>query len=134
MTTTTEHTVKPADFFVYQWGYDQTNADFFKVIGVTAKSVRIQPWSRKVTARGVIPGDGPATKPVVDWSQVTATDWEERLVQIREVQTEVDAPIVTKRVQTGYQGRPMLSMEHGIAYVWDGAPQYDTTAMGGAGH
>ena len=36
-----EYGVKVGDVFQMSWGYDQTNNDFFQVVGVTAKKVRI---------------------------------------------------------------------------------------------
>jgi hypothetical protein len=51
MTTTETPTTSPAladlvkvgDFFSCSWGYDQTNVDFYEVVGLTAKSVKLIP-------------------------------------------------------------------------------------------
>jgi hypothetical protein len=129
------HTVKPGQFFYSSWGYEQTNVDFYKVIAVTAKSVKIQQWSVKATDdRRVIPGDKPYTRTVTDWSQVTATDWDERVRQCREAQTEVPVGVQLKRVQT-WSDRPALVLtSYSNAYLWDGASKYDTRIAGEAGH
>ena len=41
------------DILVSSWGYDQTNIDFWRVVGLTAsgKSVRIVPAGQRVVAR-----------------------------------------------------------------------------------
>ena len=60
-------TVGPAvgDVLVSSWGYDQTNVDFWRVVGLTAsgKSARIMPVAQRVVdySRGserVVPGGG----------------------------------------------------------------------------
>jgi len=60
-------TVGPAvgDVLVSSWGYDQTNVDFWRVVGLTAsgKSARIMPVAQRVVdySRGserVVPGTG----------------------------------------------------------------------------
>lgn len=43
-----EHGYKLGDILVMSWGYEQTNLDFFKVVAVTEKSVRIVEVSMKV--------------------------------------------------------------------------------------
>lgn len=39
----TGHGVPVGAVFVHSWGYDQTNIDFYEVVGVTAKAVKIRP-------------------------------------------------------------------------------------------
>lgn len=52
-TITPEITVEIGDIFEGSWGYDQTNVDFYEVVGFTpsGKSVRLRPI-RKVTVPG----------------------------------------------------------------------------------
>ena len=52
------------DILVSSWGYDQTNVDFWRVVGLTAsgKSVRIVPAGQRVVSyskgsESVVPGD-----------------------------------------------------------------------------
>lgn len=49
------HLVMPApavgDILVSSWGYDQTNIDFYQVVGVTAKSVKIRAIGKTCTER-----------------------------------------------------------------------------------
>lgn len=124
---TTTPAVKLGDIFVCSWGYDQTNVDFYKVVGVTAKSVKIQKWTQTADENGrVVAGDKPST--VTDWSGVdqAADYWTQQ-----EQKVERDAPIQLKRVQN-YGDRPFLSMtSYSNAYLWDGAPEYQTPAGGG---
>ena len=40
-TATIAHPFKVGDIFVNSWGYDQTNIDFYEVVAVTAKSIRL---------------------------------------------------------------------------------------------
>lgn len=49
-TATTTRPVEVGDIFAASWGYDQTNVDFYEVVGVTAsgKSVRIVPIASEV--------------------------------------------------------------------------------------
>ena len=68
-TETVEQTRKDGpqvgDVLVSSWGYDQTNVDFWRVVGLTAsgKSARIMPVAQRVVdySRGserVVPGTG----------------------------------------------------------------------------
>ena len=43
-----EHGYKVGDILYISWGYEQTNLDFFKVVAVTEKSIRIVEISMKV--------------------------------------------------------------------------------------
>ena len=40
--------VQVGDFFVCSWGYDQTNVDYYKVISLTPKCVKVQEWSKQI--------------------------------------------------------------------------------------
>lgn len=97
------------DFFVYTWGYDQTNVEFFKVVGLTpsGKSVRLQAWSKAVveeslSATHVVPGE-------------RATG--------QHVQTKRLSPDL---------GTWYVSFDHGSGSLWDGRPRYETAI--GWGH
>jgi hypothetical protein len=52
--TATESKVSPkiGDILSSSWGYDQTNVDFYQVIGVTKSSVRIRKITQKVAHYG----------------------------------------------------------------------------------
>jgi len=40
--------IRKGDIFVAVWGYDQTNADFFQVVGKTKKSVKVKHIKKKI--------------------------------------------------------------------------------------
>ena len=44
--------MKKGDILVSSWGYEQTNIDFYKVVGVTPKSVKIVKLGQKVIKSG----------------------------------------------------------------------------------
>ena len=55
-------TVKASDFWsvgdvgVYSWGYDQTNIDYFEVVEVLPKSIRIRPIAEASKEEGYLQG------------------------------------------------------------------------------
>jgi len=87
--------VKIGDIFVYSWGYDQTNIYFYKVVGVTAKSVKIRRLKNITTETGFMCGT---------------------CIPSNEFKSE---EIHTKRVSL-YEGKPYLSMSYGGGSLWDG--------------
>lgn len=130
-TTSTETVeVKVGDFFVCSWGYDQTNIDFYKVVGLTpsGKSVKVQKWSSAAAGpqggpqEKVVPGSTPAT--YNDWSEVPeGTDYWERQ---QYVQTK-PVPVETKRLHKGgYKGASFTVNSYSAAYLWDGEPESQT--------
>lgn len=100
--------VKVGDIFECSWGYDQTNVDFYEVVGLTpsGKSVKVRRTAKKRT----------------DDSHVTAAPG-----------ACSDTPTTTKRISIGYQGRPSFRVSsYADAYLWDGKPTYETPS--GMGH
>jgi hypothetical protein len=112
--------VKVGDFFVCSWGYDQTNVDYYKVVGLTPKGVKIQKWSMTATesshasADYMVPGDGPVTRRFRDYETGEVTEYVE--------------PVMTKRLQSYNGGESVyLNMtSYSNAYRWDGKPEYQT--------
>lgn len=92
------HDVKVGDFFVTSWGYDQTNVDFYEVVGVpSSKSVTLRKVANKHikearTCCNVVPSPGAYT----------------------------DKPF-TKRV-----GKYGVKLDYRHASKWDGKPKYET--------
>lgn len=129
MTERTE--IKVGDFFVRSYGYDQTNVDFFKVVGFTAsgKSVRVQHWSKSVTCQGqpqeyVTPGEEPTT--AIDRSKgEDGYDWDAMRYH------RVTAPVETKLL-IGSRKDMLRWDSYSYCRIWDGTPQYQTGA--GWGH
>lgn len=113
-------------FFVANWGYDQTNIDFYKVVGATAKCVKIQRWSshRDENAR-LVPGEGPLTRQSWGW------DYEK---QERIDEGTTTAPVQLKKLAAGYSGPWINLNSYSGASLWDGKPESDTYTHGGAGH
>lgn len=150
--------IKVGDFFARSWGYDQTNVDFYKVVGLTGKGVRAQRWSSAVVDDNgpithVVPGEGPRRLTV--WPQpgqaeldacrtcrgysdsqwgpgvpASAVRWcDEHGPHIE------DAPVETKRLSSYDGGRSAYIAvgpyaDH--ARKWDGEPMYETGS--GWGH
>jgi hypothetical protein len=125
--------VAVGDFFSSSWGYDQTNVDFYKVVGLTPKGVKVQKWSSAVASSNgpcdyVVPGDGPAT--YTDWSACTEEmDYWDR----QEAKVERPAPVVTKRLRSFGGDYVSFSVNsYSSASKWDGKPEYATAS--GYGH
>lgn len=123
--------VKVGDFLVSSWGYDQTNVDFYKVVGFTksGKSVRLQKWSSQTvdtsscgSSDRVVPGPVPAI--YTDWSAVTddMDHWQQMAAKVVR-----DAPVFTKRLSaSGYFGASVSLTSYSNAYLWDGKPEHQT--------
>lgn len=102
--------VKVGDFFVASWGYDQTNIDFYKVVGLTPKGLKVQAWSSALVdsdgySDRVVPGDGPL------------------LGGRREDYTydpDLPAPIQTKRLTAGTSRPAFKVASYANAYLWSG--------------
>lgn len=132
-TLTESPTVKVGDFFVCSWGYDQTNVDFYKVVGLTpsGKSVKVQQWSSSASPDSgsvhdsVVPGDKPRT--YVDWSGVDqdADFWTQK-----EQKVTKDVPVETRRLNSYGEGESkrfyFTVNSYSSASLWDGKPQYQT--------
>lgn len=95
--------VAVGDIFYSSWGYDQTNVDFYKVVGLTPKGVRVQEWEAKVVGIDrVAPGDRPRQYHV--WEDDPTAPGGRRPGGYR------DAGVVTKRLQAGYGGTPGFAL------------------------
>ncbi len=110
------------DILVSSWGYDQTNVDFWRVVGLTAsgKSVRIVPAGKRVVAqftRGGYVGCERVAPGALVWEQDDATTSLIRWYEFRgERQWCVGVPVGHKNT----------------ARLWGGEPVYQTAA--GWGH
>jgi hypothetical protein len=104
-----QHGLKGGDILYSSWGYDQTNIDFYEVVGTIGKQVLIREVESKVVRhdRGadyVVPVPGRYT-----------------------------GMAVKKIPQKGYRGQAYVKMSDSQnAYLWDGKPQYETAS--GFGH
>ena len=99
------HSLKEGDIFVYSWGYDQTNVNFFQVIKTGEKTVAVReietesvPGTEGFMCDWCIPKPGvfrPGSKPA------------------------------RKLVRTVAEDRPeyCLKFDSDYGYLWDGKPQ-----------
>lgn len=104
--------VQVGDIFVSSWGYDQTNIDFYQVIGKTpsGKSVTLAPMTKK---RVESPYD----------------------YEVRVVPGVVDRgvqPLRRKLGSSNYYGSVVRINSVASAYPWEGKPEGETAA--GFGH
>lgn len=91
--------MKPGDILVSTWGYEARLATFFKVIGVTAKSVKLAELVDQVRTG--------------DWMSGTA----------KPAPNSRLGETVTKRVKANYAGTPCVKINSfSTAYKWDGNP------------
>ena len=97
---------KVGDILTSSWGYDQTNVDFYEVIEVTNKSVRIEKIGNKT-----IDDNGPG-----GLSVIPNTSYRSGNVMLKRV-SSVSAD--------GKSGWINLTSYSG-ANKWDGTPQYET--------
>jgi hypothetical protein len=148
--------------FYASWGYDQTNVDFYKVVEVSksGKSVKIMECAADlVEGRGLVAApDKPVRAHCQNCQQMVELDtrcspvqwrhtWSDyqaepqvlRPVACRHWQDDakptVAAPRVeTKRIKTWGDGPVLAWTSYANLYRWDGAPKFDTIALGYAGH
>ena len=100
-----QHTFKVGDILYASWGYDQTNIDFFQVVGTTEKTVSV----REIDSKTVGGSQG--------------TDY------VMPVPDHFTGPVISRRPNP--QGS--LAIKSFIyAYSWDGKPKHQTAA--GYGH
>ena len=115
------------DVLVSSWGYDQTNIDFWRVVGLTAsgKSVRIVPAGQRVVdyskgSERVVPGRGGVFR---EQDEVTTS-----LIRSYEVRSWFGGQL---RIEKGWcVGVPVGYKV--TAHLWDGQPRYQTAL--GWGH
>lgn len=123
--------VQVGDFFVSSWGYDQTNIDFYKVVGVTPKGVKIQKWTAACVESessgytdALVPGDGPVMER--DTSAVTP---EMDYWDAKEATVLVPAKVQTKRIGGSVTYPSIKVRSFAWAHKWTGGAEHQT-AMG----
>lgn len=90
--------VSIGDIFVNTWGYDQTNVDFYKVVGMTNKSIKIRELNKRTTETGFMCGH---SVPLSGFNS---------------------DKIITKRLKW-YEKKVYINMEFGWCELWDGTPK-----------
>jgi hypothetical protein len=96
--------VKIGDIFVYSWGYEQTNIDFFKVLKRTPKTVTVAKIPSRVDVDKSIGAMTGRAFPV---------KWAAPIGQPRQ-----------KRIQEDSDGALFLSMAYGVATLYDGKGEF----------
>lgn len=155
--TPAEAGVSVGDFFVCSWGYDQTNIDFYKVVALTPKGIKIQKWQSAMAevqdgggyTDALVPGGGPVTYKVLpDISHITDpetgqvvevfTDTGEVVDYHSRQERAVEVPVKPeqKRIQTygtGENRRAYFTVNSfSSASKWSGSPAHQTAF--GYGH
>ena len=109
--------IEVGDIYSSSWGYDQTNVDFYEVVAVTPGSVKIREVDAKIVeGKGLVPAKG-------------------HFLEKSHLRRFQDNVAVSKRPSSGYKGQATIKVRsYAWATPWDGEPEYDTTALGYAGH
>lgn len=107
--TPVEAKVAVGDTFVCSWGYDQTNIDFYRVVGLTPKGVKIQKWtsarhgdfSGHEPSVGVMAGDGPVMEATYPGFEELGLDFFDPEYHWKREEHKVMAPckVETKRIR-----------------------------------
>lgn len=90
--------LKEGDFLVCEWGYNQTNVDFYKILAVSGKSVKIRKCESKIVGEEY------------DYDLVVPTN-------------VFEGPIMKKTVNNGC----VKIYSFAYASKWLGKPVYETT-------
>lgn len=107
-----DYGVKVGDIFYSEWGYDQTNIDFYEVVRLTPAGMKVRPVANKFVDRQGPYGD----KVVPDKGNYTG-------------------PEMTKRLQIStWRGQPEPYFNinsYSSASLWDGTPKHQTDSLYG---
>jgi len=97
------------DIFVSSWGYDQTNIDFYQVVGTTPKMLSLRPIDKRVVS-----GRGEPQEKVIPLAN------------------KFTGPAIRKKLKEGWQGRPWINLNsYSGASKWDGKPATQTGGVYG---
>lgn len=101
-------TLKVGDILTVSWGYDQTNVNFYQVVGTSGKrTVDIREIASKVVS-----DDGPSTHVVAMKDDFLSPRSD----------TDKRGRVMTKRVSNGH----VKVFSFASATLWDGSPCYET--------
>jgi len=98
---------KKGDILYSSWGYDQTNIDFYQVIGVTKASVKVREIAKEFI--GSEPGSD-IVKPAIN---------------------NFKGDLMTKRVKPSSDGYAITLNSYSSAFLHDGQPKRQTDAWSG---
>ena len=127
------------DYLVSSWGYDQTNATFYKITRRTPKMVTLlevhgRPVTREDgTVEGLAPTDSPVLRHEACGYGPLDGPYYRHVEQAAELECFV--PCTSRhKVQTYSGGAYVRITSYASAEPWNGTPAFDTLATGGAGH
>jgi len=114
MATKTAAIVPVGTIFACQWGYEQTNVDFYEVVAIHGQSVQLRQNATTTTHDNDMTGH---VKPTPG----------EYLAQVEGGLPDRPCFFVTKRPYIGYDGRIWVKSKYGAAWVWEGKPMAYST-------
>lgn len=101
--------VAVGDIFVSTWGYDQTNVDFYQVVGMTKTMVKL-----REIAKRLVRGRGEPTEYVLP------------------IANKFQGPMIRKKLKSGWRGQPWVDLtSYSGAGKWDGKEVGQTGSMYG---
>lgn len=145
--------VEVGDIFYASWGYDQTNIDYYVVVALTPKRVKIRAIGTQSTGEDrqhVIPDPTRFLDEGAGWCPSCRQRVYEKAGELRHRQTDqvhcIDAdgfntgnvaepvkPTIHTKTVRSYGGKPTLAWtSYASLYLWDGSPNYQTPF--GEGH
>jgi hypothetical protein len=124
MTTVKERVekIEVGTIFVSSWGYDQTNIDFYKVVKMTDKTVWLQEVEKEYVKQ-------------TGWAHyaVKATDIVKKYNKfiynnegIKVGETEIEAPIIRKKIGDSYGRVYVRISSFEYAYIWSGREEHES--------
>jgi len=98
------HTLEVGAIVYHSWGYEQTNVDFYQVVGRTQHFVKIRPIKSKTVKR--------------------ISDMAGEVVPVKD---SFSTSEIERRKVSEWQGRQLVKMFHGHGEEWDGKPKYESS-------
>jgi hypothetical protein len=94
------------DIIVCSWGYEQTNVDFYQVVGITSKSLKLRGVDKRIT-----------------WKRCEATGQEDRTSGgfATPIHGQFTGDVFTRRFDVEDQSLKIGNRRYGC--VWNGEPQ-----------
>jgi hypothetical protein len=116
---------KVGDILHHSWGYDQTNCDFYQVIGVKPASVVL----RKIGAKTVPGSEGFMSESLMPTKDAFIDHGTQALTKFDHDITP-ESPTITKRVSFYVKEdgslRYFIPVPYGWCDLWEGKPEYSS--------
>lgn len=116
---------KVGDILHHSWGYDQTNCDFYQVVGLKPASVVL----KKIGAKPVPGSEGFMSQSSIPKKGAFITQGNHALTKHDDDITP-DKPTITKKVSFTVNPdgslRYFIPVPYGWCELWDGKPQYSS--------